>query len=132
MSGVNDDEAVVSWRERGAALVECVRGRSKRGVELAEEVVERLVSQEKDIEALLSLLVQERERNEVLRAGQPGFSERETQDGELERLRDYALSIRMREVTLEKKLNGERQKVASLEAELIEARQPTPFHPKTR
>ncbi|MCV9964161.1 hypothetical protein OIU34_19955 [Pararhizobium sp. BT-229] len=122
MSGVNDNDAVVQWRERGEALIQCVSGRSKRGTQLAEEVVERLVNQEKDIEALLSLLVQERERNEVLRAGQPGFSERNTQDGELERLRDYAVSIRLREVELEKKLNGERQKVARLEAELIAAR----------
>lgn len=122
MSGTNDNDAVLQWSDRGAALIQCVRGHSKRGVELAVEVVERLVGQEKDIEALLSLLVQERERNEVLRAGQPGFAERNTQDGELERLRDYALSIRLREVELEKKLNGERQKVASLEAELIEAR----------
>lgn len=122
MSGVSDNEAVVPWRERGEALLRCVRGRSKRGVQLAEEVVERLLNQEKDIEAMLTLLVQERERNEVLRAGQPGFSERNTQDGELERLRDYAVSLRLRSVALEKKLNAERQKVASLEAELVEAR----------
>jgi hypothetical protein len=119
LSGVNDKEAVSLWRERGGALKEAVRGRSKRGAGLADEIVDRLVNQEKDIEALLVLLRQERERNEALRAGHPNFSERNTEDGELERLRDYALSIRLREVALEKKLNGERQKVARLEAELL-------------
>lgn len=121
MKGVSNYEAVVQWRERGEALLQSVRGRSKRGAQLAEQIVERLVSQENDIEAFLALLVQERERNEVLRAGQPGFSERNTQDGELELLRDYAVSIRLREVALEKKLNGEHQKVARLEVEPIQA-----------
>lgn len=119
MSGVNDNEAVVVWKERGDALIEAVRGRSKRGAELATEIVDRLVNQEKDIEALLALLLQKRERNETLRADQPGIRELNTQDGELEKLRDYALSVRLREVALEKKLNGERQKVARLEAEVL-------------
>lgn len=119
MSGVDDKEAVSCWRTRGLGLLDAIRGRSKAGAVIASEVVERLIDQERDIEALLGLLLQERERNDVLRAAHPGFAERQTVDGEIERLRDYALSLRHREVALERGLNSERQKVATLEAALL-------------
>ena len=121
MSGVNDNDSVVLWRERAQLLVDTVKGRSTRGSVLAEELAERIVSQEKDVEALLSLLAVERERNEALASGIAGYPERKTVDGEVERLRDYALSVRIREVAAEKALNAERMNVARLEARLAAA-----------
>lgn len=72
MKGVSNYEAVVQWRERGEALLQSVRGRSKRGAQLADQIVERLVSQENDIEAFLALLVQERERKRRSEGGTAG------------------------------------------------------------
>ena len=121
MKGVGNYEAVVQWRERGEALLQSVRGRSKRGAQLAEQIVERLVSQENDIEAFLALLVQERERKRSSEGGTTGVLRTEHARRRTERLRDYAVSIRLREVAFEKKLNGEHQKVARLEVEPIQA-----------
>lgn len=120
MAGVNENVAVSVWRERVETLVEAIRPRSRIGVQLAREIGGRLIDQEKDIEALMTLLAKERERNEALSAGIEGYPERPTEDGELQRLRDYALSVRLREVETQKALNGERQKVARLEARLMQ------------
>lgn len=125
MAGVDDNDAVVVWKERGEQLVTAVKGRSKAGAEIAVEVADRVVSQEKDIEALLGLLAIEKERVEALTSGIDGYTERKTVDGELERLREYVLSVRMREVAAEKRLNAYRQRMASLEARLVEMTQKT-------
>jgi hypothetical protein len=116
MEGVNGSDAVEVWRGRVEALVSKIGHRSRDAIVIAREIGDRLVTQEKDIEALLYLLAREREKAE---AADGRETVRGSGDDEIARLREYALSVRLREVAAEKALNGERQKVAALEAEFI-------------